>query len=654
VLADPSARLSALPVLTDAELRRELVEWNDTAAPFRPACVHQCFEAQAAAAPGAVAAEYGDQCLTYAELNRAANQIARHLRDLGVGPEVLVGVCMQTGVRRLAALLGIWKAGGGYVPLDPALPAGRLSFMIGDTGMAVVLTDELSAAGVPAGGTATVVSLDEDWAQISGRDGANLAGTGVTPANVAYVIYTSGSTGQPKGVVVEHRHAANFLQGMVERWQIGPASVVLQFGAFTFDASVMDMFVPLLGGARVVLAPPQTLHSPAWLARLIRDRGVTFALLPPAILSLLGDEQFPDLRVLLTGGEELPGDLARRWVRPGLRFVNAYGPTEAAVIVTDQELDAGLCPPPIGLPTRRGYQAYVLDARLNPAPVGVIGELHVGGASVARGYLHQPELTGERFIPDPFRPGGRLYKTGDLVRRRPDGAIVFVGRIDDQVKIRGLRVELGEIEAALAAHPAVAQAIATLVTDPAGEKQLAGYLRAEPGAAQAGAAKASAAQASAAQASAGELREHLARILPAYMIPAHLIWVDVFPLNASGKIDRAALPAPGQPPGGTWHVPPATLIETMMADLYATLLHREQVGATDSFFDIGGNSLQAMRLIAMMGSELQVDVGAAAVFLAPTPRQLAALLRDEHGFADTDLDDLDGLEGLEEARGDAF
>jgi acyl-coenzyme A synthetase/AMP-(fatty) acid ligase len=436
-------------------------------------------------------------------------------------------------------------------------------------------------------------------------------------------------------VVVEHRQAINFLHGMVENWHIGASDVVLQFGAFSFDASVLDMFTPLLGGARVVLAAADTLHSPPRLAALMRARGVTVALLPQAVLSLLGDEQFPDLRVLMTGGEELRSEVARRWVRPGLRFVNAYGPTEATVIATYHELDGLSSPPPIGLPNRPNYQVYVLDAHLCPVPAGVTGELHIGGAGVARGYLGQPELTRQRFIPDPFSPGQRLYKTGDLVRRRGDGSIVFAGRADAQVKIRGLRVELGEIETALTAHPDIAQAVVTVVTDQAGERQLAGYLRPAPGAADVGEPR---------------LRDHLARTLPAYMIPAYLITVAEFPLNSSGKIDTAALPAP-RPTAAAGHVPPATLIEAMVAGLYAALLNLEQVGATDSFFDLGGNSLQAMRLIAMMDDELAVDVGAAAVFLAPTPRQLAAVLRADHGLQDAELgaDGLDGLEQLADA-----
>jgi acyl carrier protein len=290
-------------------------------------------------------------------------------------------------------------------------------------------------------------------------------------------------------------------------------------------------------------------------------------------------------------------------------------------------------PPPIGKP-KPNYQVYVLDEHLNPVPVGVIGELHIGGAGVARGYLNQPELTADRFLDDPFRaePGARLYKTGDLVRRRADGTIAFIGRADDQVKIRGLRVELGEIEAALAAHPDVAQAVVAVVTDPAGEKQLAGYLRPVNGNAP----------------DISDIRQHVGWSLPAYMVPSYFTVVAEFPLTSNGKIDKAALPEPQAQPVAA-QVGPATLIETMMVDMFATLLGLEQVGVTDSFFDLGGNSLQAMRLISLVDEELEVDIGAVAVFLAPTARQLAALLRDKHGLDDADLED-ESIEGLEEAH----
>jgi amino acid adenylation domain-containing protein len=640
VVASPSARLSQLPVLTRAELDQELHGWNDTAAAVPALCLHEVIEAQVARTPDAVAAQFDGELWSHEELDRRANQIAGRLRDLGVGAETLVGVCMPASLRRLAGLLGILKAGGGYVPLDPELPAGRLAFLIADTGMRVLLTDEPGVAALPplpaAGpaGQVTVVSLDAEWEQICALDDARLTGDGAGPSSAAYVIYTSGSTGQPKGVVVEHRQAVNFLHGMVEHWQAGAADVVLQFSAFTFDVSVLDTFLPLLSGARLVLAGKQVLHSPPRLAALIRDAGVTFACLPPAVLNLLTGEDFPDLRVMLSAGEELPTELARSWVRPGLRLVNGYGPAEATVLATYQELDGAAYPPPIGLPVWPNYRVYVLDQNLNPVPAGVLGELHVGGAGVARGYLSRPGLTAERFVADPFADGQRLYRTGDLVRRRPDGTIVFIGRADDQVQIRGVRVEPGEIEAALYRRADIAQAVVTVVTDAAGEQQLAGYLRAEPGT----------------QPDLAELRADLARRLPAALVPAHLIMVEAFPLNASGKVDRAALPAPGLPPPGGY-VGPATLLETMLAEMFAGLIGLERVGATDSFFDIGGNSLKVMRLIATMDDELDVDIGVAAVFLAPTPRQLAALLRDSCGLDDASLD-AESIDDLPRSRDD--
>jgi amino acid adenylation domain-containing protein len=613
-VADPQARLSRLPLLTPAELQAELRDWNNTAADLPVQCIHEGFQDRVAAAPAAIAAEYEGTQVSYADLDRWATQVAARLRALGVGPEVLVGVCMRTGLARLAALLGVWQAGGGYVPLDPALPPDRLSFMIADTGMAAIVTDKPSAASVPATDGVAVLPLDDE--PEPGQPQAVPATA--KPDNVAYVIYTSGSTGQPKGVLVEHRQAINFLHGMARHWRIGPDSAVLGFAAFTFDVSVMDMFMPLLGGARLVLAAPQTLHSPPRLAALIRDRHVTFACLPPAVLNLLRGEKFPELRTLLSAGEELSSELLRAWQHDGLEIYNGYGPTEASIGSTFAKLEPSTpLPPPIGRP-KPNYQAYVLDPHLNPVPVGVTGELHIGGAGVARGYLNRPELTQERFIPDPFRPGQRLYKTGDLVRRRPDGTIVFAGRIDNQVKIRGLRVEPGEIEAALVAHPGIAQAVVTVVTAPSGEKQLVGYLRPSGDAAP----------------EISEIRQHLARTLPAYMIPTHLIPLAELPLTAHKKIDKAALPPPDSVGTRAQRVPPRTALEAVLTDLYATVLGTQQVGVTDGFFDAGGSSLQAMQLVTQLRTVLDADLDVAAVFLTPTPRQLAGLLRDKHGFTD--------------------
>lgn len=634
-IASPAARLSALPVLTDAELHRELIEWNDTAREFPRICIHTGFERQAARAPAAIAAEYESQQLSYAELNHRADQIARLLRSRGVGPEVLVGVCMQTGLTRLAALLGVWKAGGGYVPLDSGLPKDRLGYMIADTEMAVILTDNHSAERLPqvSAPILSLVDAELDHQDPGPQSDELIELPTASPSNVAYVIYTSGSTGQPKGVVVEHRHAINFLQGMIEAWKITPSSAVLSFAAYTFDVSVMDMFMPLLAGAKVVLAPPETLHSPPRLAALIRSSKVTFACLPPAVLSLLTGEEFPDLHTLLSAGEELTSELLRAWLRNGggkMEFYNGYGPTEAAIgsVYMKLEPDTQL-PPPIGRP-KPNYQAYILDEHLNPVPVGVTGELHVGGAGVSRGYLNRPELTKERFISDPFRPAGRLYKTGDLARRRPDGTIAFAGRIDHQVKINGLRVELGEIEAALLAHPEVSQAVVIVTTDQGGARQLTGYLRAEPGTTP----------------QVPDLRAHLARTLPSYMIPTYLIALDELPLTTNGKIDKAALPAPETVTVRAEPVPPRTLLETMLVDLYATVLGNDRIGAADSFFDAGGNSLQALQLIAQLYSTLAVDLDVSAVFLAPTAQQLAVVLRDKHGFDDASLDE-ESLEDVE-------
>ncbi len=631
VVANPSSRISVLPVLTEAEWHREVVEWNDTARAFPQICIHEGFERQAEAAPDAIAAEYETEQIRYADLNGRADAIASQLLQAGVGPETLVGVCMTTGISRLAALLGIWKAGGGYVPLDPGLPAERLGYMITDTAMALIVADKQSASALPDT-AAQVLTLDE-FPSPSGPSGAP-DGPKATPSNVAYVIYTSGSTGQPKGVVIEHQHAVNFLHGMIEAWRITPGSAVLQFAAYTFDPSVMDMFMPLLAGAKVVLAPAETLHSPPRLAALIRDSKVTFACLPPAVLSLLVGEKFPELRTLLSAGEELTSELLRSWLTDGLEIYNGYGPTECAIGSTYMRLEPTTkLPPPIGRP-KPNYQAYVLDEHLNPVPVGVTGELHIGGAGVGRGYLNRPELTKERFIDDPFRPAGRLYKTGDLVRRRLDGTLVFVGRIDDQVKINGLRVELAEIEAALISHPSVSQAVVIVVTNQAGKKRLAGYLRLESGSIGPGHSPQIAA-----------LRAHLAGTLPGYMIPSYLITLDELPLTTNKKIDKAALPAPESVIAHAERVPPRTLIETVLVDLYATILGDEQIGATDSFFDVGGNSLQALQLIAQLYGALAVDLDVSAVFLAPTAQQLAAVLRDKHGFDDADLDE-ESLEDL--------
>jgi amino acid adenylation domain-containing protein len=624
IVADPHRRLSRLPVMSAADLRREIVQWNATSVAYPSWCLHEKFEAQARHSPDAVAVELDGDRLTYAQLNAAANQVARRLRGLGVQPETLVGVCMQRSIDRMVALLGILKSGGGYVPLDPEYPADRLAFMLDDAQMLLVVTDQSSEASVPS--SASVLSLDRERAALSGLDAANPA-YAVDPSAVAYVIYTSGSTGRPKGVVIEHRQAVNFATAEIEHWPLGPGDRVLQFASLNFDVSVLDMFGALLSGATLVLGKSETLLSPPRLADLIRRDRITFMCLPPAVLNLLADEQFPDLRVVIAGGEAFSSALVRAWARPGIRFINGYGPTETTVGATMLQCENdGIEPPPIGLPLTN-YTAYVLDRHGTPVPLGVAGELHIGGAGVARGYLNRPELTEKRFIPDPFSdvPGARLFKTGDAVRRMPNGNLQFLGRLDDQVKIRGLRIELGEIEGVLCEHPAVLQSVIVVGEDRAGDKQLIAYARVREGAPPP---------------SPAGLRQHLADKLPNFMVPPHILVLGSFPLNANGKVDRSRLPQPEIADNAATYAAPRTLIEAVLVDTYGSLLNVDRVGVDDSFFDLGGNSLQAMQLISRLGTDLAVDTDVTAVFLAPTPAQLALVLRDVHGVADSNLDDL--------------
>ncbi len=634
--AEPGTRLSELPVLSGPAADGLIRSGSGPAREYPAACVHEAIERQARLTPDAVAAVCGAAEISYAGLDRLAGAVARRLRDAGVRPETLAGVCLETGIARLAVLLGIWKAGGGYLPLDPALPAGRLSYLIADAAVGVIITDQAGAARLPQAGVPvlTLESLAADDGP-AGDLAGDLAGhpAGAGQANTAYVIYTSGSTGQPKGVVVEHRQVMNFLRAMVDLWKVGPGDAVLQFASLNFDASVQEMFMPLVAGGTVVLAPADVLHTPRRLVALMRQRAVTFACLTPSVVSLLGDEGLPALRVLMCGGEELPGGLVRHWLRPGLKFVNDYGPTETAITAVcgelDREVPAGQSPP-IGAPIAN-CSAYVLDPWLRPVPPGVTGELHIGGAGVTRGYLGRPGLTAARFVADPFRPGGRLYKTGDLCRRLADGSIVYVGRTDHQVKLRGLRIELGEIEAALRAHQAVGQAVVAIATDPDGEKRLVAYLTAAgnggPGEVPGDAA----------------LRGYLAGRLPGYLIPGQYLRLTEFPLTISGKIDRAALPPPAWLPGDGEEGPgePAGEAEAMIAGLFRTVLHRERVRPADSFFELGGNSLQVMRLVDLISRRTGAEISASAVFLHPTPQDLAAHL-ESAGAPDSQLVPLGG------------
>ncbi|HEU4559497.1 MAG TPA: amino acid adenylation domain-containing protein [Longimicrobium sp.] len=526
-VADELRAVDALPLLPEAERHLVLAEWNRTETQDpRGLCLHQLFEAQVRRTPNAVALISGDLSLTYAERNARANRLARRLAALGAAPETIVALALERGVEMVVALLAVAKAGAAFLPVDPAYPAERRQWMLERSAARLVLTTSVLATDLPET-RATVVALDGIAAEIEGEDDGDLS-VDVDAGNAAYVIFTSGSTGRPKGVVVPHRGIANLAAAQRDAFGVEPDGRVLQFASFSFDAGVAEVAHTLLNGATLVMARPGQ-AGPELLA-LLRDRAVTVATLPPSLLATLPADGLPALRTIVSAGEAVPADVVARWGQ-GRRFVNAYGPTETTVCATVSIDPSASGRPPIGGPIAN-VRVYLLDARMQPAPVGVPGELYVGGVGVARGYLGQPAQTAERFVPDAFggEPGARLYRTGDLGRWRPDGTIEFIGRNDFQVKIRGFRVELGEIEARLAEHPAVREAVVLAREDEPGEKRLVAYVVGDPAA------------------GAEALRAHLGERLPEHMVPAAYVRLEAMPLTPNGKLDRKALPAPeGRP-----------------------------------------------------------------------------------------------------------
>ncbi|WP_164020355.1 non-ribosomal peptide synthase/polyketide synthase [Pyxidicoccus trucidator] len=580
-VANPDTRLSALPLLTNAERQRVLVDWNATHAELQDTSAHALIEAQARRTPDAPAVQMGERTLTYRQLDERSNQLAHHLRSLGVGPEVLVGLCVERSPELVVSILAVLKAGGAWLPLDSSYPTERLAFMLRDARPPILLTQEHLADELPVQNELLVL-LDSEWDSLIARQPTHAPDVRVLPDNLAYVIYTSGSTGRPKGTLLRHRGLCNTARRTIDAMRLRPGSRVLQFASIGFDASVWETLPTLMAGAELHLASRDELMPGAPLHQLLRQRSITAATLTPSVLAQLEPQGLEALESLTSAGEACTPELVSRW-KPGRRFINAYGPTETTICATlDSEVEAGRIT--IGQPFDN-VRAYVLDAGLRPVPVGVPGELFVGGAGLARGYLGRPELTAERFIPNPFSsaPGERLYRTGDKVRWLADGHLEYLGRIDFQVKLRGFRIELGEIESVLSSHPSVREAVVVLRDD-----RLVAYV--VPGEED--------------LADTGALRSFAGEKLPEYMVPSTFVVLPALPLTSSGKVDRAALPAPTleERRGKKPYTPPRNPTEELLTQLWAQVLGLPQVGIHDNFFELGGDSLMCVRLAAQSGA----------------------------------------------------
>jgi amino acid adenylation domain-containing protein len=617
ILAHPDQHILDLPMLIEAEQRQILVEWNDTQSDYPEyACIHQLFETQVLRTPETVAVAFEDQQLTYWELNRRANQVAHALQAAGIGPDTLVGVAMERSIEMVIALLAILKAGGAYVPLEPTYPRERLAYMIQDAGLSIVLTQKRLWDLLPHDDL-LILNLDDDENPFARYSEENPTST-VRPDNLVYMIYTSGSTGKPKGVMNIHRALSNRLHWMQQAYQLNPADRVMQKTPFSFDVSVWEFFWPLLNGARLVVARPKGHQDPAYLISLIEEQQITTMHFVPSMLQAFleqpGLERSASLIRVICSGEALSFELQKRFFSClNADLYNLYGPTEAAIDVTHWTCRRESSDPvvPIGHPIAN-TEMYILNRSFQPVPVGVVGELYIGGVGLARGYFNRPELTAEMFISDPFskQPAARLFKTGDLGRYRPDGAIEFLGRIDYQVKIRGIRIELGEIEAVLAQHPLVKEAVVMAREDKPGNKRLVAFLVLTQSQMHIGVE---------------ELRAYLKEKLPLDMVPAAFVFLDTLPITSNGKVDRAALPAPdaARPELETTFVAFRTPTEEKLAQIWAEVLGIDRVGIQDNFFDLGGASIQSLQVVNR-ASEAGIELSPELLFEYQTIAELAA------------------------------
>jgi amino acid adenylation domain-containing protein len=605
-----------------------LVEFNQTQATYpKDTCIHHLISAQAERFPTGIAVTYADRQLTYQDLDHRSNQLAHHLQQLGVGPEVLVGLCVERSPLMIVGILGILKAGGAYVPLDPTYPQTRLAFLLEDAQVSLLLTQEHLVAQVPTQGT-QVLCLDADWDAIAHHPSAPITSP-VTPDNLAYVIYTSGSTGQPKGVQITHRNLVHSTYARILTYPT-PIHRFLLLSSFAFDSSVAGIFWSLCQGGELHLPATGLERDPAELIAAIAQQQISHLLALPSLYRLLLEtaqpQQLASLQTVIVAGEVCPVALVRHHLEqyPEVQLFNEYGPTEGTVWSTvyrclseKSAQVAGYNSIPIGHPIPN-TQVYILDAQQQPVPIGVMGEIYVGGKGVARGYLHQPQLTAEKFMPHPFTEDGnaRLYKTGDLGRYRPDGEIEFLGRLDDQIKLRGFRIELGEIEGAIAQHPAILETVVMVREDSPGDRRLVAYLHPQP---------------DAEPNLTDTLRQALRETLPDYMVPSIFIALTTFPHTPNGKIDRQALPNPEQmqPERSHAFVAPRTATEVKLVEIWTEILKVNAVGIHDNFFDLGGHSLLATQLASRCRDAFQIEIPLRQFFDAPTIADLATSIAQQ-------------------------
>ncbi len=618
------------PALSESERHRILYEWNDTRAGFPDVCAHDLFEQQVARDPLATALVFDGQRLTYRELNQRANQVAHHLRRRGVGPDTLVGVSLHRTPLMVIGLLGVWKAGAAYVPLDPTYPSDRLAFMADDAAVQVVLTDAKAASLFPEVG-GKLVCLETDSLVVD-RERDDNPTASARPSNLAYVIYTSGSTGKPKGALIEHRGLVNYLWWAIGAYGVEAGGCVPVHSSISFDLTVTSLYPALLAGGEVELLP-EDVGAQNLLVSLRQAKHRSLVKITPAHLELLtqqvdADEARGMTRAFVIGGENLTAESLRFWreAAPATRLINEYGPTETVVGCCIHQVrpdDPQHGSVPIGRPIAN-TQLYVLDESLQPVPIGATGELFIGGAGVARGYLNRPELTRERFLPDPFsgRPGARIYKTGDLARYRSDGILEYLGRVDNQVKVRGYRIELGEIDATLAGEPQVQSCTVVVREDVPGNKQLVAYVVARNGEAPP---------------VPDEMRRFLKERLPEYMVPAHFVLLEALPLTQNGKIDRNALPAPTYKDTSVTqeYVAPHTPMERALSEIWTDLLKLERISVHDDVLELGASSLMVIGAVSRIRGAVGIVIDMQVVFENPTIAKMALALDETKGESGT-------------------